>query len=229
MLLEAALAPSWPGEPPVVRSAMTCSDPLVEDVLPGLRAAGVTRLFVLPLYPQYSVTTTKGSFARVDESLAKMGWSPARVNAPDAWYSEPRFLDAHVARIEEAAARLPDPDPAATVLLYSAHSLPVSTIEKKKDPYPKQIEATVRADRRAARPALPLAPRLPVEARPDRLARPLDEPRSSPTSRAKGRSRSSSAPSRSSPTTSRRSTRSGCSSPTRPGRSASRPTPPWTA
>jgi len=140
MLLEAALAPSWPGERPVVRAAMTCSAPLVEEVLPELRAAGVTRLFVLPLYPQYSVTTTKGSFARVDEALAAMGWAPERVNAPDAWYAEPRFLDAHAARIEEAAARLPDPDPAATVLLYSAHSLPVSTVEKRKDPYPKQIE-----------------------------------------------------------------------------------------
>ncbi|MHB8798733.1 MAG: ferrochelatase [Thermoanaerobaculia bacterium] len=140
MLLEAALAASWPGEPPVVRSAMTCSAPLVEDVLPDLRAAGVTRLFVLPLYPQYSVTTTKGSFARVDATLSRMGWSPERVNAPDAWYSEPRFLDAHAERILAAAATLPDPDPAATVLLYSAHSLPVSTVEKKKDPYPKQIE-----------------------------------------------------------------------------------------
>ena len=142
LLLEAALASSWPGEPPIVRSAMTCSAPLVEDVLPELRAAGVTRLFVLPLYPQYSVTTTKGSFARVDESLGKMGWRPARVNAPDAWYDEPRFLDAHAARIEEAAERLPVKDPSATVLLYSAHSLPVSTIEKRKDPYPRQIEAT---------------------------------------------------------------------------------------
>jgi ferrochelatase len=142
ILLQAALAPTWPSGPPVVRAAMTCSAPLVEDVLPELRAAGVTRLFVLPLYPQYSVTTTKGSFARVDESLARMGWAPERVNAPDAWYSEPRFLDAHAARIEEAAALLPDPDPAATVLLYSAHSLPVSTIEKRKDPYPRHVEET---------------------------------------------------------------------------------------
>ena len=130
----------WPGEPPLVRSAMTCSAPLVEEALPELRAAGVTRLFVLPLYPQYSVTTTKGSFARVAEALARMGWSPERVNAPDAWYSEPRFLDAHAARIEAAAAKLPDPDPSATVLLYSAHSLPVSTVEKRKDPYPRQVE-----------------------------------------------------------------------------------------
>lgn len=140
ILLEAALAKHWPGEPPVVRSAMTCSAPLVEEVLPELRAAGVTRLFVLPLYPQYSVTTTRSTFHRVGQVLRQMGWAPERVDAPGAWYAEPRFLDAHAARIEAAAATLPDPDPAATVLLYSAHSLPVSTVEKNADPYPKQIE-----------------------------------------------------------------------------------------
>lgn len=140
LLLEAALGSSWPGEPPVVRSAMTCSAPLVEEVLPELRAAGVTRLFVLPLYPQYSVTTTRSTFTRVGQVLRTIGWAPERVDAPGAWYTEPRFLDAHAARIEAAAATLPDPDPAATVLLYSAHSLPVSTVEKNRDPYPAQVE-----------------------------------------------------------------------------------------
>ncbi len=140
LLLEKALAPGWPGEPPLVRSAMTCSAPLVEEVLPDLRAAGVTRLLVLPLYPQYSVTTTRSTFNRVTQVLRRMGWSPERVDAPGAWYSEPRFLDAHAARIEAAAATLPDPDPASTVLLYSAHSLPISTVEKNADPYPRQIE-----------------------------------------------------------------------------------------
>lgn len=140
LLLEQALAPSWPGAPPVVRSAMTCSAPLVEDVLPELRAAGVTRLFVLPLYPQYSVTTTRSTFTRVAQVLGRMGWAPERVDAPGSWYAEPRFLDAHAARIEEAASRLPDPDPAATVLLYSAHSLPLSTVQKRKDPYPRHVE-----------------------------------------------------------------------------------------
>src|SRR5207244_2137618 len=82
---------------------------------------------------------------RVEKELARIGWSPAVRRAPDAWWDEPAFLDAHAARIEEAARRLPDPDPRKTVLLYSAHSLPVSTIEKKRDPYPSQIEATVAA------------------------------------------------------------------------------------
>ena len=130
--------------PPAVRVGMTCSAPSVEEALGELKAEGVTRLVVLPLYPQYSVTTTRSSFARVMKALAAMRWSPERLDAPDSWYDEPSFVAAHVARIREAIEKLPDQDPSRTVILYSAHSLPVSTIEKKKDPYPGQIEATVR-------------------------------------------------------------------------------------
>ena len=144
-LLAARTMPAMPGaSSPAVRVGMTCSAPFVETALEGLRAAGATRLLVLPLYPQYSVTTTRGSFNRVTHALARMGWAPERRNAPDAWYEEPGFVAAHVARIRAAAATLPDPDPARTVVLYSAHSLPVKTVERQKDPYPRHIEETVR-------------------------------------------------------------------------------------
>ena len=102
------------------------------------------RLLVLPLYPQYSVTTTRGSYTRVSRALAARGWAPECRHAPDAWYDEPGFIAAHVDRILAAAALLPDPDPARTVVLYSAHSLPVKTVTKEKDPYPRHIEETVR-------------------------------------------------------------------------------------
>ena len=128
---------------PLVRAGMTCAEPTVERALLDLRAQGVTRLVVLPLYPQYSVTTTRSSFDKVTQVLAKIGWTVPRQNAPDSWYDEPHFVEAHVARIEEAAAKLPDPDPSKTVLLYSAHSLPVSTVVKQKDPYPTHIAASV--------------------------------------------------------------------------------------
>jgi len=142
-LVEAELLAA--GTPAVVRVGMTCSAPSVESALADLKAAGVTRLVVLPLYPQYSVTTTRGSFARVTKALARMRWSPERLNAPDAWYDEPRFVAAHTERIRAAHATLPDPDPSKTVLLYSAHSLPVATVEREKDPYPSHIEGTVKA------------------------------------------------------------------------------------
>ncbi|HSB64687.1 MAG TPA: ferrochelatase [Thermoanaerobaculia bacterium] len=144
-LLEEALASrTEAGAAPAVRVGMTCSAPTVETALEELRDAGVTRLFVLPLYPQYSVTTTRGSLTRVSRALAAMGWTPERRRAPDAWYDEPGFLAAHVDRILAAAAPLPDPDPERTVVLYSAHSLPVKTVTKEKDPYPRHIEETVR-------------------------------------------------------------------------------------
>jgi len=149
-LLEAEL--NRGGRDVLVRPAMTCSAPRVEDALAELRAGGVTTLVVLPLYPQFSVTTTRSSFDRVDAELRKMKWAPAVRRAADSWYDEPAFLDAHASRIEEALKTLPDQDPKKTVLLYSAHSLPVSTVEKKKDPYPRHIEATVAAlDARLAR------------------------------------------------------------------------------
>ena len=133
------------GTPAFVRVGMTCSEPTVEEALRTLREAEVTRLVVLPLYPQYSVTTTRSSFDRVTRALSRMAWRPERLDAPDSWYDEPRFVAAHADRIRAAAAALPDPDPSKTVLLYSAHSLPVSTVEKKKDPYPRHVDGTVAA------------------------------------------------------------------------------------
>ncbi len=145
-LLEEALAARTTGgaPAPAVRVGMTCSAPTVETALEELRASGATRLVVLPLYPQYSVTTTRGSFGRVTRALAAMRWAPERRNAPDAWYTEPGFVAAHVDRIRAAAATLPDADPSRTVLLYSAHSLPVKTILTQKDPYPLHIVETVK-------------------------------------------------------------------------------------
>lgn len=143
-LLEEELSRSDPEARAVVRAGMTCSAPTVESALKELRAAGATHLVVLPLYPQYSVTTTKGSFERVGRALEEISWSVPRHDAPSAWFDEPRFIAAHAIRIEEAVSKLPDPDPARTVILYSAHSLPVSIVKKKKDPYPSQIEATMK-------------------------------------------------------------------------------------
>jgi ferrochelatase len=144
-LLEAELGTSAAGPAPAVRVGMTCSFPFVEDALEDLRKAGTTRLFVLPLYPQYSVTTTRGSFNRVTSALAKMGWKVPRTNAPDAWFDEPEFVAAHADLILRAHASLPDADPAKTVVLYSAHSLPVKTVVSQNDPYPAQVARTAKA------------------------------------------------------------------------------------
>lgn len=145
-LLEAELGrrAAAAGRPAIpVLAGMTCSEPAVERALARMKGSSITRAFLLPLYPQYSHTTTRSSLNRVRAGCRAIGLACAWTSV-DAWYDEDGFLAAHAARIEEAASRMPDPDPSRIHLLYSAHSLPASLVEKHGDPYPHHVEETVR-------------------------------------------------------------------------------------
>ena len=129
------------GRDVVVRTAMTCSRPLVEDVVRDLAREGVERFLAFPLYPQYSLTTTKGSHDRAREAV--------RIFAPGASLSqigsfpeEPGLLSAHAKMIREALAGFPDTAPGATLVLFSAHSIPAKLVTREGDPYPREIEKT---------------------------------------------------------------------------------------
>src|ERR1019366_8895150 len=90
----------------------------------------------LPLYPQYSSTTTGSSLNEWRRLWT--GAVPTSCVAP--FYRNPIYIAAVVERIDEAIARFPHPE--AVPLVFSAHSVPVSVIEKG-DPYQRQIEETV--------------------------------------------------------------------------------------
>ena len=125
----------------VVRAAMNCSRPLVEDVVHELAAQGVRRFLAFPLYPQYSLTTTKGALERAHKAVERFapGASVAEVGS---WPTHPLFVRAHAELIEQEIARFPDARPEAVHLLYSAHSIPKRLVTKKGDPYPLQVEAS---------------------------------------------------------------------------------------
>src|SRR6266542_4087000 len=57
------------GRDAIARAAMNCSSPLVEDVVRQLAGAGMRRFLALPLYPHYSLTTTKGALERSREAV----------------------------------------------------------------------------------------------------------------------------------------------------------------
>ena len=93
---------------------------------------------LLPLYPQFSTTTTGSSLT----AWLKAYRGPGQSHAVCCHYAEAGFIDAHVRRINEAwdAAGRPE----SVRLLFSAHGLP-ERIVKAGDPYQWQIEATCRA------------------------------------------------------------------------------------
>lgn len=132
------------GKDVVVRSAMTCSAPLVEDVVRDLASSGVRRFLAFPLYPQYSLTTTKGALDRSRAAIAR--FAPRAVLSETAsWPAHPLFVEAHAESIREEIARFRDPRPEAVHLLYSAHSIPKKLVTREGDPYPVEVLASVEA------------------------------------------------------------------------------------
>ena len=132
------------GRDVLVRAAMTCSAPLVEDVVKDLAARGVTRFLALPLYPHYSLTTTKGALERSRAAVESRGRGFA-LDEIGSWPTHPGFVAAHVETIREEMALFPDLRPESVHLLYSAHSIPKKLVTKEGDPYPREVEASVAA------------------------------------------------------------------------------------
>ena len=116
--------------------AMRYWHPFTAEAIDQLLDAEVDQVVLLPLYPQYSSTTTGSSLNEWRRRWT--GVVPTSCVPP--FYRDPIYIAAVVERIDEALARFPHP-PAAQ-LIFSAHSVPVSVIEKG-DPYQRQIEETV--------------------------------------------------------------------------------------
>jgi ferrochelatase len=117
--------------------AMRYWHPFTSEAIAELQAAQCDAVVLLPLYPQYSSTTT-GSSLNEWRRLFR-GNIPVRNVGP--FYQDPKYLDAVIEKIEEALARFPDPGRAEIV--FSAHSVPMSVIAKG-DPYQRHIEETLR-------------------------------------------------------------------------------------
>jgi ferrochelatase len=132
------------GSDVAVRAAMTCSPPFVEDVVRELGGRGVRRFLALPLYPHYSLTTTKGALDRSREAVSRFA-PAATLYELESWPTLPGFVEAHAEAIREEVARFPDPRPEAVHLLFSAHSIPKRLVTRQGDPYPAEVEASVRA------------------------------------------------------------------------------------
>jgi ferrochelatase len=92
---------------------------------------------LLPLYPQYSSTTTGSSLNEWTRLFA----DDLPVQVVETFYRHPAYLDALAEKVNEALVRFPSP--ARPEMVFSAHSVPMSVIQKG-DPYQRQIEDTVR-------------------------------------------------------------------------------------
>lgn len=121
--------------------AMRYWHPFVEDVARDVAAWNPDRIVLLPLYPQFSTTTTGSALAAWRRAAKRVG-----IDVPTAavgcYPEDPSFVSAHVAMIDAAVATLRRGIPWR--LLLSAHGLPKRIVERG-DPYRWQVERTAAA------------------------------------------------------------------------------------
>jgi protoporphyrin/coproporphyrin ferrochelatase len=130
------------GHPMPVFVAMRNWTPYSRDALRAARDAGINRLAVVPLYPQYSYSTTRSSVNELRKTMRELGYEPA-TEIIDQYCDDPNFTAAlaDLTKRHLKAFQTPAQD---VHLIFSAHGLPKYYIDRG-DPYLEQVRRTVAA------------------------------------------------------------------------------------
>jgi len=113
--------------------------PFTEEAIDQIKRDKIEELVILPLYPQFSISTTGSSFRlleriwNADPELQKIKYTVV-----PSWYNNSGYLQAMADLIARKLDQVPNPSQAH--IFFSAHGVPVSYIEEAGDPYQKEIE-----------------------------------------------------------------------------------------
>lgn len=119
-----------------VALGMTYGEPSIEGALQSLEQQGVRRIVVLPLYAQYSATSTAAALDAVFAALGRRRWMP-EVRTINHYHDDPAYIEALAVSIEAYWAQ----HGRADHLLLSYHSIPQQYV-RAGDPYEAQCLKT---------------------------------------------------------------------------------------
>jgi ferrochelatase len=114
--------------------------PAIGDALRDIASAGIEELVVVPMYPQFSRTTT-GTALRETYRALRAAAPHLRVATRTSWYDDAAYVHAQARLVAEYASRH-GLTPANCLLVFSAHGLPVSYV-RRGDPYARHVERSV--------------------------------------------------------------------------------------
>ncbi|KAJ1430330.1 Ferrochelatase, active site [Sesbania bispinosa] len=128
--------------------------PFTEEAVQQIKRDGITRLVVLPLYPQFSISTT-GSSIRVLQHMFREDAYLSRlpVSIINSWYQREGYVKSMADLIEKELQSFSEPKEVDFILVlnafiiamifFSAHGVPVSYVEDAGDPYRDQMEECI--------------------------------------------------------------------------------------
>ena len=122
----------------LVRQAMRYGQPSIASVLDELRAAGATRVLVLPMYPQYAAATTGSVADSVHRWALQARWVP-ELRSVGQYHDDPGYIDALAATLRRHWAQH---EPGERLVL-SFHGVPERSLHLG-DPYHCQCHVTAR-------------------------------------------------------------------------------------
>lgn len=126
-----------------VEIGMRSADPSIATALRQLKFWNATDLVLLPLFPQFSTTTTGTCFDEVHAVLNDLNWKP-RVREITSWPDHPLYIRLLRQTVDEAVSEAERENGEPVHIVYSAHSLPMKIV-KLGDPYQDEVERTIQA------------------------------------------------------------------------------------
>ena len=127
------------GDGVMVDWAMRYGNPGIKGAVDKLLAAGVTRILMAPLYPQYCAATTASAMDATFAAIAAKRWQPALRTLPP-YHDDGAYIGALKAHLERQLAAL---DFVPERLLLSFHGMPQRTLQLG-DPYHCHCRKTAR-------------------------------------------------------------------------------------
>ncbi|MDZ8257928.1 ferrochelatase [Nostoc sp. ChiQUE01b] len=113
--------------------------PYTEEAIAQITQDKVEHLVILPLYPQFSISTSGSSFRLLDKLWQENPkLQPIDYTVIPSWYKQPDYLQAMAQLIAQELEQFPNPDDVH--IFFSAHGVPKSYVEEAGDPYQAEIE-----------------------------------------------------------------------------------------
>ncbi|CAM9415749.1 unnamed protein product [Lampetra planeri] len=117
--------------------------PLTEDTIEEMERDGIQRAVAFTQYPQFSCSTTGSSLNAIYRHYEQRGTPPRMAwSVIDRWPTHPGLVKCFSDHIKKELQEFPADVRGDVVILFSAHSLPMSVVNRG-DPYPQEVAATV--------------------------------------------------------------------------------------
>jgi ferrochelatase len=120
---------------------MRYGHPLIEETLKEIVEDGIREVIALPMAPFRSGAST-GAYIEEVNQIRKNIEEKIEISFVEGWHLHPLFIESIQEKVEEGLTQFTPEERKRVHLIFSAHSLPKSIVEK--DPYAQEVERSIK-------------------------------------------------------------------------------------